>query len=68
MKGHNGKFRPFDNLTYAEAITVISRIANIRNTTTQFARWTPYREYINKLGILKNTKINDGSMDTNITR
>ena len=49
MKGDKGNFFPFRKLNNAEAITVIARIAVIKDTTTSSARWTPYLDYVKKL-------------------
>lgn len=68
MKGHEGLFSPFANLTYAEAITVIARMANIKNTETTSARRTPYLTYIKNINILSKTNINENTMETKITR
>lgn len=68
MKGNKWIFAPTNNLSYAEAITVIARIAGIQNTTTQYARRTPYLTYVKNLGILKETNINESTMETKITR
>ena len=68
MKGNKWLFSPNNNLTYAEAITVIARIAGIQNTTTAYARRTPYLKYVKNLWILKNTNINESTMENKITR
>jgi hypothetical protein len=68
MKGNKWLFTPTNNLSYAEAITVIARIADIENTTTQYARRTPYLTYVKNLGILKGTNINESTMENKITR
>ena len=68
MKGNKWLFSPTNNLSYAEAITVIARIAGIENTTTQYARRTPYLTYVRNLWILKNTNISESTMENKITR
>jgi len=68
MKGNKWLFMPINNLSYAEAITVIARIAGIENITTQYARRTPYLSYVKNLWILKNTNISENTMENKITR
>ena len=68
MKWNNSLFSPTKNLTYAEAITVIARIAWIKNTNTKYAWRTPYLSYVKNLWILKNTNINENTMENKITR
>lgn len=68
MKGDKGNFFPFRKLNNAEAITVIARIAGIKDTTTSSARWTPYLDYVKKLWILNGTDIHEGTMEKTITR
>ena len=68
MKGDKGEFFPFRRLNNAEAITIIARIAGIKDTTTSSAWWTPYLDYVKKLGILNGTDIHEGTMEKVITR
>ena len=68
MKGDKGEFFPFRKLNNAEAITLIARIAGIKDTTTSSARWTAYLNYVKKLGILNGTDIHEGTMEKTITR
>lgn len=68
MKGDKGEFFPFRNLTNAEAITVIARIAGIQDTSTTSARWSPYLAYVKQLWILNGTDIYESTMDKVITR
>jgi hypothetical protein len=68
MKGNEGLFAPINNLTYAEAITVMARISGMKNTETTSARRTPYLEYIKRINILQGTNINESTMETKITR
>lgn len=68
MKWDKGEFFPFRQLNNAEAITIIARIAGIKDTTTWSARWTPYLNYVKKLGILNGTDIHEGTMEKTITR
>lgn len=68
MKWDKGEFFPFRQLNNAEAITIIARIAGIKDTTSSSARWTPYLDYVKKLGILNGTDIHEGTMEKVITR
>ena len=68
MKGNEGEFSPFRQLSYAEAITIIARLTNIRSTTSTSAWRTPYLEHVKKLGILKGMNMDESNMETKITR
>ena len=68
MKGDKGEFFPLRKLNNAEAITIIARISGIKDTTTSSARWTPYLNYVKKLGILSGTDIHEETMEKTITR
>jgi hypothetical protein len=68
MKWNKWLFTPTNNLTYGQAVTIIARIAGIKNTTSASARRTPYLNYVRNIWILKWTNINESTMEKKITR
>lgn len=67
MRGNGISFKPLSLLTYAESITILSKIAGYRSTSVTNPRWQQYYNFVSPLSLLPST-FSLNTIDSNITR